>query len=120
MNYYFLIIFMGIWPFLAHAEVADKIISYDKMLVFLGAISLILILILKLKTHWFLWPYAIFLLFLIIGEIDFIMIDNEIFYLAINELGPSYKYITYTYLASLTLLLLSTIYFIFMKKLHRD
>ncbi|MCC5882109.1 MAG: hypothetical protein JJU25_05665 [Halomonas sp.] len=96
---------------LAHAEVADKVASQGGMLLFLGILFLFFLLVVKVRSHFLLWPYAAFLLFCIVGEIDFIMIDDEVFHMAINELGSSYRYAVYAHLVSLLLLLILTFYF---------
>jgi hypothetical protein len=111
MSRCFLFLLLGLFPLLAHAEVADKVASQGGMLLFLSVLFLIFLLVVKVRSHWLLWPYAAFLLFCIVGEIDFIMIDDEIFHMAINELGSSYRYAAYAHLVSLILLLISTFYF---------
>ncbi|MBD3896488.1 hypothetical protein IEI94_11575 [Halomonas sp. ML-15] len=86
--------------------------SQEMMLISFGMLFLAFLLVVTLRSHWLLWPYVAFLLFEIVGVVDFVVLDDEIFGLAINEIGSSYKYSTYVYFASLLFFLLFTFYFV--------
>ncbi|PAU78435.1 hypothetical protein CK498_06965 [Halomonas salipaludis] len=86
--------------------------SQEMMQISFGMLFLAFLLVVTLRSHGLLWPYVAFLLFEIVGVFDFVVLDDEKFGLAINEVGSSYKYSTYDYLASLMFFLSSTFYFV--------